>query len=248
MGEENKKEVKKSKKKLIITIVVIVVIVLVLAGGLVYYHVTQTAKLIAEVNKISQVELIDANGNMLEEPIDMEIKTKGSYAIVEETLKNYINEVFTETQDLAEIFNEEKVMELTSFDTIKEDGPDFVNTKEEIANLRKAANDYVEKMDDFSSEEYIFSKIEDKDIGNYYKELYKNLATDEMTNESMKNSMEELETAKEEVESVLDELESIYNFLSENKDKWEIQGDQIVFTTESAYEEYESLMNSLEIL
>lgn len=245
---ENKKEAKKSKKKIIIPIVIIVILILIAIGSFVYYHATQIGKLITEVNRISSLELVDVGGNVTDEPIGMELKTKGSYAVVEETLKDYLNDVLEETKNLTQIFNEDKMVKLTSFDTIKEDGPDFIKTKEEIANLRETANDYLEKMESFSSEDYMFSKIEVKDISNYYKELYKNLITDEMSNDSMEKAMEELKSAKEDVDVVLNELESIFDFLSENKNKWEIEGEQIIFTDESVYREYTNLMASLEIM
>ena len=69
-----------------------------------------------------------------------------------------------------------------------------------------------------------------------------------MSNDSMEKAMEELKSAKEDVDVVLNELESIFDFLSENKNKWEIEGEQIIFTDESVYREYTNLMASLEIM
>ena len=83
-----KKEVKKSKKKVIITVVVILVLILLVAGGFIFYHGNQTGKLIAEVNKLSEIQMTNADGTLVEEPIDMEIKTTGSY---EKFLKCFTN-------------------------------------------------------------------------------------------------------------------------------------------------------------
>ena len=93
--EENveKKEAKKSKKKVIITVVVIVILILLVVGGFVFYHGNQIGKLIAEVNKLAEIEMINEDGTLKEEPIDMQIKTNGSYAVVEKTFKNYIRKI-----------------------------------------------------------------------------------------------------------------------------------------------------------
>lgn len=240
-----KKEVKKSKKKVIITVVVILVLILLVAGGFIFYHGNQTGKLIAEVNKLSEIQMTNADGTLVEEPIDMEIKTTGSYAVVEETFKNYMNEIVTDTQALVDALDQEKIMNLVSIDNMKEDGPDFINSKEEITTMRDAISNYVAKMESLANEETLLSRIDDKDIGEYYKELYRQLATDEESGVSLKDAIDDLKTNEEEVVQALNDLESIFNFLSDNKAEWQIEGEQIVFTTESSYEEYTNLMESL---
>ena len=240
-----KKEVKKSKKKVIITVVVILVLILLVAVGLIFYHGKQTGKLIAELNKLSQIQMTNADGTLVEEPIDMEIKTTGSYAVVEETFKNYMNEIVTDTQALVDALDQEKIMNLVSIDNMKEDGPDFINSKEEITTMRDAISNYVAKMESLANEETLLSRIDDKDIGEYYKELYRQLATDEESGVSLKDAIDDLKTNEEEAVQALNDLESIFNFLSDNKAEWQIEGEQIVFTTESSYEEYTNLMESL---
>ena len=240
-----KKEVKKSKKKVIITVVVILVLILLVAGGFIFYHGNQTGKLIAEVNKLSEIQMTNADGTLVEEPIDMEIKTTGSYAVVEETFKNYMNEIVTDTQALVDALDQEKIMNLVSIDNMKEDGPDFINSKEEITTMRDAISNYVAKMESLANEETLLSRIDDKDIGEYYKELYRQLATDEESGVSLKDAIDDLKTNEEEAVQALNDLESIFNFLSDNKAEWQIEGGQIVFTTESSYEEYTNLMESL---
>lgn len=249
MKEENKKkEGKNSKKKVIITIVIIVVVAILAVGGFIFYNGNQTGKLIAEVNKMAEVQVVNEDGSLVENPIDMEIKTTGSYAVVEETLKSYMNEIITETQELVKSLDEDKIMNLVSIDNIKEDGPDFINSKTEITNMREAIDIYVSRIEEYTKEDNLLSKIDDKNVSEYFKELYRQLAIDEESGTSIKDSVEELKTAQEEAKTALDDLESLFNFLSENKGEWQIEGDQIVFTTQSAYDEYTNLMSTLETM
>lgn len=248
--EENveKKEAKKSKKKVIITVVVIVILILLVVGGFVFYHGNQIGKLIAEVNKLAEIEMINEDGTLKEEPIDMQIKTNGSYAVVEKTFKNYMNEIVTDTQELVNTLDQEKIMNLVSIDNMKEDGPDFIKSKEEITTMKNAISSYVTKMETLANEENLLSRIDDKDVGEYYKELYRQLAIDEESGANLKDTIDELKTNEEVAVQALNDLESIFNFLSDNKDEWQIEEEQIVFTTQSAYNEYTSLMSSLETM
>ena len=241
----NEKVVKKSKKKVVITIVLIIVIILLVAGGFIFYHGNQTGKLIAEVNKMSEIQMMNEDGTLVENPIDMEIKTTGSYAVVEKTFKDYMNEIVTDTQELANTLDEDKITNLISIENLKEDGPDFTKSKEEIATMKETVSNYVTNMENVANEESLLARIEDKDVGEYYKELYRQLATDKESGASLKVAIEELKTNEEELVQGLDDLNSILNFLSENKNEWQIEENQIVFTTQSAYEEYSELMKTL---
>lgn len=247
-GKNDRKEGKKSNKKIIITILIIFVLVFIAIGGFIYYHASQTGRLIAEVNKIANIEVTNEDGSLKENPLDMEIKTTGSYAVVEKTFKDYINQVLVLTQSLGETLDEEELTRLVSFDNIKEDGPDFVKSKEKVANMKQAIEEYMTKMQELANGDNLLSQIDDKDVGDYYKELYKGLALDEESGKKLEEAIQNMNTSGEEAKQALDDLNSVFNFLSENKDKWTIEGEQILFTTEDAYEEYMNLLSTLNTL
>lgn len=212
--DNKQKEKKKSKKKIIIPIVVIIVLIMLIAGGLIFYHKTQTDKLIAEVNKMSETEMFNEDGSIKDNPIDMEIKTTGSYAVVEQELKNYLNEVLEESKKFAEEFSVDKIENLLSLENLKANISDLTPIKEEIKNLKEMANNYYAKMQELSDEETILNRINDKNVGEYYKKLYRNLAIDEVSDEEMKESMDLLKTSVEELNTTLEEVEEFLDDLS----------------------------------
>ena len=246
--EEKEKVAKKGSKKIVLIIIAIIVLIFLLVAGFIFYHGNQTGKLISEVNKIAEMQMMNEDGSMVENPIDMEIKTTGSYAVIEKTFKDYVSEVVNSTKDLAEALDEEKIMNLVSIENMQQDGPDFVNSKQEVENMKQAIEEYITKFQEYANEDNLLSKIDDKDVSDYYKELYKTLAVDEDMETSLEDTVQQLNTAGEEAKQALDDLNSIFNFLSENKDDWQIEDGQIVFNTESSYEEYNSLMSSLETM
>ncbi len=246
--EEKEKVAKKGSKKIVLIIIAIIVLIFLLAAGFIFYHGNQTGKLISEVNKIAEMQMMNEDGSMVENPIDMEIKTTGSYAVIEKTFKDYVSEVVNSTKDLAEALDEEKIMNLVSIENMQQDGPDFTKSKQEVENMKQAIEEYITKFQEYANEDNLLSKIDDKDVSDYYKELYKTLAVDEDMETSLEDTVQQLNTAGEEAKQALDDLNSIFNFLSENKDDWQIEDGQIVFNTESSYEEYNSLMSSLETM
>ena len=244
--EVKEKEVKpkKSKKKIIITIVAIVVIVLLLIAAFIGYHYSQLKILTEEVNKLSTTEYINADGTVKEDAsVDMEIKTKGSYAIVEKTLKDYMNEtieVVKESSDVEKAISD--LSGISSIDQIAYDAPDFTETKQKISDAKQKILDYFNKLKEKSNKENLLNAINDKDVGNYYKELYKTLALDEESEQSLDSALTELESQEGAIESVFDYFSNMINFLSDNKNVWKIEDGQLLFYDQEKLNEYNSLI------
>jgi len=239
-------EKKKSKKGLIIAIIVIVAIIAIAVVGFLAYHGQQVALLTVEIQKATSIKMVDERGTINKDAkIDMEIKTKGSYAVVEETLKNYLNETLTLAQGAENVYDEETLKNIVSIENIKNDGPDFVTTKAKIAEMKTASEEYLNKFIDLCNEEKLLAAIDDKPVNDYYKELYKELATDEETATELSKTIEELETAKTTVTASFDYLNNIIEFLSTNKASWTVQGNQIVFYSQAKLNEYNKLVSAL---
>lgn len=245
--EESKdKEVKpkKSKKKIIITIVAIVVIVLLLIAAFIGYHYSQLKILTEEVNKLSTTEYINADGTVKEDAsVDMEIKTKGSYAIVEKTLKDYMNETIEVVKESSDV--EKAISDLSGISSIEQisyDAPDFTETKQKISDARQKTLEYFNKLKEKSNKDNLLNAIDDKNVGDYYKELYKRLAIDEESSQNLDSALSELESQEEIIEGVLDYFSNIINFLSDNKDAWVIENGQVLFYNQAKLNEYNTIV------
>lgn len=244
--EVKEKEVKpkKSKKKIIITIVAIVVIVLLLIAAFIGYHYSQLKILTEEVNKLSTTEYINADGTVKEDAsVDMEIKTKGSYAIVEKTLKDYMNEtieVVKESSDVEKAISD--LSGISSIDQIAYDAPDFTETKQKIADARQKTLEYFNKLKEKSNKDNLLNAIDDKNVGDYYKELYKRLAIDEESSQNLDSALSELESQEEIIEGVFDYFSNIINYLSDNKDAWVIEDGQVLFYNQAKLNEYNTIV------
>lgn len=237
---------KKSKKGLIIAIIAVVLAIIVGISLFVAYHSSQFALLVSETNKITSMEMLKADGTVDQDAkIDMEIKTKGSYAVVEQTLKEYLNETLETSKKAPGIIKTEDIEKLMSFENIKNDGPEFTQTKAKIAEMRKAGEEYIEQLLSLCEKERFLTVIDDKDISDYYKEIYKKLAVDEETEKELNETKEKGEKAKKQITASFDYIENIFNFLSEHKSDWTIMGNQIMFYNQSVLNQYQQIVSNV---
>ena len=86
------------------------------------------------------------------------------------------------------------------------------------------------------------SYINDKGLDSYYTDLYRNELMGDMDLASQDTTVQD---SIAEVISILNTSEEVLNLLSENQDAWEIEGENIVFNSESLSNEYDELINSL---
>ena len=87
------------------------------------------------------------------------------------------------------------------------------------------------------------SYIEDKNLDQYYIDLYKEIALSEDT--AIEESNAELESSLDEAMKILDVETQVINFLSENKDGWEMQGENIVFSSEELQNQYNEYISQI---
>ena len=230
------------KKKVLIAVLIIIVIALVVIGYFVFSDMMQEDKLKTELSEIYQLtnaETIDMDA--INERLNRTI-TKGDYAVVEEAFKTYLKDNFDNSIEIANILNDEKITSLLTVENYKEDGKDFTESKNYITTTRTTLENCKEKYTEFLTEEKAMSYINDKGLDSYYTDLYKEEFVGDMETSESDGIVE---SSIDEVISILNTSEEILNLLSENKDSWEIDGEIIVFSSESLSDEYNELVDAL---
>lgn len=230
------------KKKILIVIGVIIAIIVGIIGYFVVVDLNQESKL--------QNELTELSNLVNEEDIDIDkinkklntIITTGDYAIVEKAYKNYLSDNFNNIIEMATLLNDEKITASLTVENYKEDGKDFKNTKkylkETIQDLEECKNKYYE----FLTEEKAMSYINNKNLNSYYIDFYKNEIMGDIESERNDTTVED---SLNDVISLLQNSEKVINFLSDNKDSWNIEGENIVFNSIDLTSKYEELINNL---
>ena len=85
--------------------------------------------------------------------------------------------------------------------------------------------------------------INNKDIDDYYKDLFKEEIDKYVEKEEFNDKT--VDESLSDVIKVLNTAEKIINLLSENKNSWEIEDDSIVFETQKLSDQYEELTSEI---
>lgn len=230
------------KKKILIVLLIIIVIALVGVGYFVFTDMMQEDKLkteLSELNDLVNAENIDMDA--INEKLDRSITT-GDYEKVEDAYKSYLRDNFDNSIQIANILNDEKITTLLTVENYESDGKDFTESKEYITNTRETLEECKNKYTEFLTEEKAMSYINDKGLDSYYTDLYKNEFIGDMSSASQDTTVQ---NSIDEVITILNTSEEVLNLLSENQNSWEIEGEKIVFNSESLSNEYDELINSL---
>lgn len=227
------------KKKIIIGIVAVILAIVAVIGYFVVSEVMQEKTLIKEINKI-------AESDITKDEIDMKIKTKGDYAIVETTIKEYMNTYSTNCKDIINIMNDKKMAEILTADNYKNDGPEFTASKEYINNTRAEFNEKINVLIDMTSEESMNEAIANKNLNEEFLELYNRLMLGDEMKVDLQETVDGLKEANEGINHILDVQEKVINLLIANKEKWSINDDdEIEFETQKLVDQYNELISSL---
>lgn len=230
------------KKKWIILITILVIFVVALIGVFAYFLISdlkQEENLKAEMNEINNIlNSSDFNIDKLNEKIENRVTT-GDYLKVENAAKNYLSDVLETNKELYVILNDETMTNLLTADNYKNDGKEFKETKSYIDETINKLEGCKEKYKEYMSDEKVMSYIENDELDEYYVNLYK-----EIMGES---SYDIIDSSINELITLLNDEEKVIDFLIENKDNWEVQDDQILFTSDSLIEEYNTLISALTI-
>lgn len=236
---------KKNVKIIIIAGVIILAIALV--GG--YFFINDVKQKEKLVDELSQIEEMTSSGELDMEKLKEKtsnIVTTGKYAKVEKAAKNYASDVFNTANEIKTVLEDEKMAQLLTASNYKADGPEFVETKKYLSETKEKLQNFKTEMFSYLEDGKISSYIEAETTDSYSIELYKNLLKEDI--EMPESERKEMEQAIDKVASMLDIAEEIINFLVENNGQWQVQGEQIVFNSNSLVQKYNGFLTKLRIL
>ena len=224
-----------NKKKFFIIFLFIILDSFLLVGYLVIRDNANLNTLKKEVNELNKLD-------MTKDRYNRRIRTSGSYALVEKTIKNYLDDYSLGIQDIKDIMNDEELKKVLSYDNYQKDGFEF---NESFSLLEKKEKDFNNKIDKLlenskkeTIEKYINEKVED--------EYYNNLCTELMITDNRMKEFEKtkktLEEIKTKVNNVIGVSREVLTLLRDNKDNCVLEDNQIKFKSKSVYDKYNELV------
>lgn len=228
----------KSKKKFFIIFLFIILDSFLLVGYLVIRDKTNLSNLNKEIKEINKLDIT-------KDSFDRRIKTSGDYALVERTIKNYLNDYSNGVLEVKNTMNDTKLTKILSFDNYSTDGFEFVESfkylESEKASFNKEIDLLIEKSSKSYMKKYINKKIKDK----YYNDLCNELMVTEERIKSLEETKKTLEEIKSKVNKVFDTSTEVLNLLKDNKDDCVLEDGQIKFKSKPVFDKYNELISKI---
>ena len=232
-------------KKTIIWIIIAIVLVIVIGIGVLVVKDFKQEDILRqemlEFENLTRAETIDLDA--IDQRI-RELKTTGDYGVIEKAMKDYLADVVNVSVDIANILNDERMTNILTPANYAEDGPDFVETKQFLQESMEKIEQYKNEVRELLTNEKAMSYIENKNLDQYYIDLYKEIALSEDT--ALDEDNAEIENSLNEANQILETETQIINFLSENKGNWEVQGENIVFNSDALTNQYNEYVSQLQ--
>jgi hypothetical protein len=191
-----------------------------------------------EVKVLSQLDITKDRYNR-------KIKTSGNYAVVESAIKEYLDNYAVNLQEVLAIINDSKLTSILSYDNYSTDGPNFIKSLKYLDDTKKDFNeqidDLIDRLDSDKIKDYIYTKISDP----YYISLYNDLMFNSNISKDIDNTKTLLNKTKSNFNNTIDVSIDILNYLSLNKDNWELEDGEIKFSTIDLYNYYNSLISTI---
>lgn len=231
------------KKKILIVIGIIAILIVAIIAFMVVSDMIQEKKLMEEFSYVDGLtEKEDNETDEIKEALERVI-TKGDYGKVETSYKQYLKDVYGNMENISKILDDEKITNSLTSENYKEDGPDFVTTKKYLTETKQSLEEGKNKYYELLTEDGAMKYIKEQNLDSYYEDIYKTEIQVYINQEEQEDKT--VEDSINDVISMLATSEKVINFLSENKGKWEIEDDSIVFDTQKLSDEYDNLTSEI---
>lgn len=213
----------KNKKIIIIAAVVVIIVAIVAVVGTFVNDYAQRVIIGQEIEKVNTTG-----------EVDKEIKSTGKYADVEKVLKDYITEYQNVAKEIANEFQNEKFATILAASNYKEDGPEFVNSKKLINDVKQKGEETKTKLAEMVTKEYKEKRADENGLTGKYKQLF-------IDSIKLEQELETVNATIDNVNNYLSKVDDVFNFLKENKGNWEIKNNVIQFNSTTLLTKYNSL-------
>ena len=174
------------------------------------------------------------------------VVTTGDYAIVEQSVKQYIKDSVNYTVEVNTLLQDETMTNLVTAENYQADGPDFVQTTTYITETKAKLEEAKNEFSNMFTEEKIMSYIDGKTDKQKFIDLYKEVAIGNQTELIPQEELDNVNSSLDDVINILNIEQEMIDLLKNNSGKWQIQNDMVMFSSNDALTEYNSLVGQLQ--
>lgn len=234
-------EKKSSKgKSIFIFIGLILVIFAIVIGYLVVGDLKQEDLLKKEIVNVS-------NKDLLTDSYDIEVKTTGDYAYIEEAVKKYYKKLSDNVKIINNYLNDEDLIYILSAENLQSDGPKFEKSYQILKETKEKSTLALQNIIDLCKEDTIKDLIDKEKVDDYSYDLYLELMYTEDDLEVFAKTQSEMQTISDNLNVFLNKVEEMIKMLENNSDYWYIEDGQLYFETDDLVNQYNRLYNELNV-
>ena len=234
-------------KKRVITIIIIVGVTIFLILGAIF----MVAYKELEEEAILKKEIINyTNKDLLTDDFEVEVKTTGDRAYIEEAIKNYYKDLAENMQSVANTISNEELQNILSVESIMKDRPSYQNGHRIITETREKVNNDMDKIKKACEEEYIKGLIDKDKLSDpeYYYDLYLDLVYTDADIEDIKAASDQIEQTTTQLNQFFDIVERMLNFLETNDSYLGYENGQFYFTDLEVSNQFQAYIEKLDEL
>lgn len=173
------------------------------------------------------------------------IQSRGNYAVVEKSIKDYLDTYSFSLQEVLGVMDDEYLKNILSYDNYCKDGPGFSKSLSYLKNQKENVNQKIEQLTSMSEENTIRKNISGKIQDPYYADLYYEFMLSEDMKKKFSDNNTLLNNTKMKINHVIDVSTEVLNFLVTNQDSWKVEDNKIQFLTDDLYNQYMSYISKL---
>ena len=120
--------------------------------------------------------------------INKDSKTYFKYRIVENTIKDFLNDYSYKINEVYEFVDDDKLIKILSYDNYLNDGPEFNDSKHYLVDRKIKFNNIINELEKILEEDNIKKLIRNKITNEYYITLYDEMIFSDEFNEQFENN------------------------------------------------------------
>ncbi len=225
------------RKLLLITTFIIIDLILI-GGFFALRNVTERNILAAEISSLVKLDF-------KEDRYNKEVKSNGSYTIVETAIKSYLDNYALKVQEITDAKYDPTLVGMTNYSNYFLSDNYFDESLVYIEEIRVSFNEDIEylvlSVDSVGIDDYIYRFTDDEE----YISLYKKLVNDNKFRIEIEKSQLEIELEKVDFNSYLDANYELINFMKTNINNYSIVDDEVHFVDNTLFEEYSRLLDKV---
>lgn len=177
--------------------------------------------------------------------INKDSKTYFKYRIVENTIKDFLNDYSYKINEVYEFVDDDKLIKILSYDNYLNDGPEFNDSKHYLVDRKIKFNNIINELEKILEEDNIKKLIRNKITNEYYITLYDEMIFSDEFNEQFENNRIFFKELRDKYNNIYDTSLEVLNFLSLYKDSWKLENGEIKFINNDLLNYYNNLISKI---